>query len=226
MYRSARKFQLGTVLLGILLLAASCSSGSKDSASSRSVTAPVVRATRSSGPEIGQSVTRQVTGRAATLPPPAASTFDANNDGFMTWAELQQAVKVAVPMYPWPPDYRTTPALVIEQFSNGGGQEVTGGRFENGFDQMLVGGANRCAWEKTWLDARKTSDAKAEADALHVMTDVLPGTPMFVRQPYLKQHYDDLMKRAVLGDPSLVQRDVLHNCKDVKYVSTPAVSSS
>lgn len=229
-YPRRRLFWLALAVIALIVFAACGGGVAKNEPSTGHATSTQAAGARqvARGSDSSQKVVQRPTGPKTTAPPPQASTFDVDHDGFLTWTELRAAVKGAVPMYPWPPNYRTTPDLVLKQFASGGGDDVTTGGYENGFEHLLVGGANRCAWEKTWLDARKAGDTKAEANALHVMTDVLPGTPMFVRQPYLTAHYKEMIQKATLGDPTLVEREVRQTCQHVLLISpgTPAAAAT
>lgn len=153
----------------------------------------------------------------ATVPRPQ-QTLSSNEERFLTWAQFQQAVAGAIDDYRWPPNYRTTATLVLG--TDKPGRDRSSDRFERGLEYTALDLYNRCAWEFAWLDARKAGDLQGEAEALRVITDVLPNNPGMADSPDVRQFVIQIGQNATMGDPTLLQTDVRNNCVTVRYVTT------
>ncbi len=156
-----------------------------------------------------------------TANPTTADSFDADGDGFMTSDELATAVAATIPRFTWPPDYQVSTELVMGPvYAN---SESRTGRFEMPFELSMLGTYHTCAWERTWLDARESGDEELAAEALAIMTQIIPYNPNYA--PDLAAHMIEIARRAAAGDPSLVIQYVENNC-DMEFLTPEAGTGS
>lgn len=92
-------------------------------------------------------------------------------------------------------------------------------RYQEGMAYTMLGGYNQCAWYQTWLDAHEAGDEAAEAQALQVMTDVIPYFPN--HDPSPSPHLMDIATSAADGDPDMVQQLVTVNCQGLFWEDAP-----
>jgi hypothetical protein len=133
------------------------------------------------------------------------------HDGFMDQDEYREALAAAVGDYRWPPGYEPDAAKVVD---DGASDDAL---MEDGYEQMVLGILNECAWNLAWLDARASGDAAAEREALDVLTTVIPNQPG--RSPDARQWAEDAAAKAALGDPSMVQARVTAGCEPVYWTT-------
>lgn len=132
-------------------------------------------------------------------------------DGFYSASEFRQAVRATFPEYRWPPGYTTTADAILERFS--GGRSMEGEGFQVGLEHTVIDTWHGCAWYMTWLDAFRNGDSAQQADALQVMTDILPNSSTL--DPSAKEFLLEIAEKAALGDPSLVVQQVEGNCAGI-----------
>lgn len=188
--RQRRTVPLGLMLLVAFLLA-SCSGDSDDETDN-----PVP----TSAPNLPPST------------PVLSATLDADGDGFLVDNEFEQALSLAIDEYQWPAGYGITSNAILEYAS--GGRNISLDTFQPGLEYDMLSVYNRCAWNMTWLDARRSGDAALETEALDALNNVLPNNPRTQEQS--RASLVQAAEKASLGDPSEVQRSVeLSNCADL-----------
>ncbi len=165
-----------------------------------------------------------------TLPPETPVGESINNnadfdgDGYLVESELRQAVRATFGEYRWPDGYTTTADKILEEtYRYATDAEREGSRSQVGMEHTLIGSWHICAWHMAWLDAWQVGDSELEAEALVVMTNVLPENPSFGEST--RDALREIAENAALGDPSLVQRDVSVNCADLPFEQTAEQSS-
>lgn len=153
---------------------------------------------------------------ATPLPqtPMVSATLDADGDGLLNFNEYEQAVALAVDELQWPDTYQIAAGTIIDRFT--GGVSAEGDGFEVGLEYSMVGIYHTCAWNMTWLDARRTGDTVREAEALDVLINILPNIPAI--HPTAREQFTGIAEAASLGDPSLAQQHVTaNNCADLPW---------
>lgn len=149
------------------------------------------------------------------------SPFDADGDGKYTFEELVQAVDVLYPTYEWPPNYRTTPELLLSGFAPMAEQDA---RWGVPYEYTLVGDAHQCARELAWLDAYRDGDTTLMDESLHQLRTVALTRPTL--HPSAVEFFTEVFDQAALGDPTVIQQVVENNCEDMEFITpTPTASS-
>ena len=139
-------------------------------------------------------------------------------EGILNGAQFQQAVRSAFPEYQWPPGYTTTADSILERFS--GGEWPPGAGYKDGLEHTVIGVWHQCAWYMAWLDAFQSGDSTAQAEALYVMTDVIPNHPSVGAGG--QEHLTGIAEAAALGDPSRVTQYVENGvCQDMSFDGAP-----
>ncbi|MDP9359527.1 MAG: hypothetical protein M3R02_30425 [Chloroflexota bacterium] len=187
--------------------------------------APLVIATASRDEPI---VKLAPTGPAPTAPPAqyptVSSNFDADDDGLYTFAEFQQAVAALYPSYQWPATYQVDPATLLSGYA----PYADRGRFEVGGEYSIIGGRHACAWELAWLDGYGAGDEALMARSLDQLRTVTLKNPMYDRS--VQDALTEMLQRAELGDPAMLQQWVDGNCRNITFTSsvptTPPATSS
>lgn len=157
-----------------------------------------------------------------TAAPPQLPTdhpnFDADGDGFYTFAEFQKAVAALYPSYEWPDNYHVDPKTLLSGYAPYADQS----RFEVGGEYSIIGMRHLCAWEMTWLDAYRDGNTSLMDKSLDQLQTVDLNNPMndSSTRDYLKQ----MFQRAELGDPAMIQQYVDGNCKSMDFI-TPTPGS-
>lgn len=145
----------------------------------------------------------------AASTPAAPPSFDTDGDGSMNLVELATAVAATIPEFAFPPGYEVSAALIMAPaFADA---PYRGSSHEMTAEQTILGGYHRCAWEQTWLDAQASGDEALAAEALAVMTEVIPYNVN--NAPDTVAFFVEVARRAAAGDPSMVVQDVANNCK-------------
>lgn len=157
---------------------------------------------------------------AAMQMPAGSANFDADGDGWYTFPEFEAAVAALYPSYVWPDNYHIDPAtLLVEDPA----ETARGDRYQAGGEYTIVGGAHMCAWELAWLDGYRNSDDDLMGEAIDQLRTVALSNPMM--DISMRDHVEDVIQRAVLGDPALVQQDVDVSCRGFGFFpATPAAT--
>ncbi len=150
---------------------------------------------------------------------------DGDGDVNLTQGEYAQAIKVAYRDYRWPDDY--TPAVndIVNYFSTAEDRKESTVEYPYGPEpgHNVVGFWHSCAWYRAWLDAYQSGNVELEAEALDMITNVIPDHFNFHEST--REGYTDAARRASLGDPSLVSK-LLERCGDLPVVSDSEDNSS
>jgi hypothetical protein len=141
------------------------------------------------------------------------SNFDADEDGFYTFEELEQAVAALYPSYQWPDNYQVDPNTLLSGFAAFKDQ---GARFQAGSEYTVIGMRHQCAWEMAWLDGYREGDTALMDESLNQLRTVALENPMFI---YIRDDLENMIQRAELGDPALMQRHVDANCRSMKFIT-------
>lgn len=158
---------------------------------------------------------------AGPTPTPRISSYDADGDGFMTPDELRTAVNATLPEFPFPPEYRVTGDQIADQFFALGMPGTTEGEpFEAGFEYLLIAGHHQCSWERVYLQANASGDATAQKQAINAL---FAGQPKYQYGSEAdREMIADYWRKAQLGDPRLVARDVDLNCNGIGLLTPVA----
>lgn len=176
-------------------------------------------------PPSEEAITRAVpTGPAPAAPigpqPTRTSQFDSNGDGFYTYEEFEQAVAALYPSYEWPDNYQVNPDTLLnipEQYRDS--------NFEAGGEYTVIGTRHRCAWVFAWLDGFRAGDDALMAESLHQLRTVALTNPML--HSSVRELFEEMIQRAELGDPAMMQQWVTANCNPADFISaTPTAGSS
>lgn len=173
----------------------------------------------------GPIVKAQPTGSASTAPvvqqTAAPSQFDADGDGFYTFAEFQQAVAALYPSYEWPDNYQVDPTILLDGYA---GSAERGDRFEVRGEYTIIGMRHTCAWEMAWLDGYREGDEALMAESLRQLRAVALENPLTHSSSldYLKE----IFERAELGDPAMLQQYVDSNCRRTDFIAPDTATPS
>jgi hypothetical protein len=117
--------------------------------------------------------------------------------------------------FAWPEGYDPDVEAIVARYLDA----PTDSRFQEGMAYTVLGGYNRCAWYQTWLDAHEAGDEATAAQALQVMTEVIPYFPNLdpSPEPYLME----VAAAAAEGDPDMVQQMVTVNCQGLFWENAP-----
>lgn len=147
----------------------------------------------------------------------AASSCLPDGDEDLKVDELRETLPCVVSLFQWPANMEPDDAMLersIQKAPDGGEA-----RYERGYEFGVVSGLNTCAWYITLIDARQAGDAELEDEALAYMTNIIPNYSTLIPgfsetalDPSVIQWQEDVAEKASLGDPSLVQDTVEHNC--------------
>lgn len=139
-------------------------------------------------------------------------------DGSLTQEEANLDIYLAFGEYKWPDSYMPTATDIVNSFSPGDTkiEDSPDHRYAPGIGHGVVGNWHSCAWYMAWLDAYRAGDHDAEAEALAVMTNVLPYHPNYHEST--RQQRIEIAERAADDDSSLVVRRIeLDNCEDRSF---------
>ncbi|CAN5749663.1 hypothetical protein BH23CHL3_BH23CHL3_11500 [soil metagenome] len=199
MKRPKRRLPSLLATLAIMLLLAACSGDEEGEPG-----APTDRPTLAPGTPAAQSIDSN-------------ADLDADGDGYYVESELWQAVRMTFGEYEWPDGYTTTADTILEHsFRYATDEQREGSLFQVGGEHTKIGGWHECAWYLTWLDAFQSGDSAVQAEALQVMTDILPRNPSLGDGGGVEV-LTGIAEAAALGDPSLVQRAVSFTCVDLPF---------
>lgn len=233
---SVRCQRLSCMLFVVIALIglAGCSSGADDSANNPAPTevsqvsgedgvAPTERI-ETPAPPPGATQGAAPTERAeAAVPTPATtpdfslapgtSSFDADGDGFMTAAELRAATNATMPEFRFPPEHQVTGDQIADQMlGSNPPSDPASESYQIKMEYTLIGGHHRCAWERVYLEANASGDTARRQQALDALLAALPKRPMGDDS---RAFIEDYYRKAQLGDPSGVARDVEVNCNGI-----------
>lgn len=143
---------------------------------------------------------------------------DGDGDVYLTQGEYAQTIYAAFGDYQWPDDYTPEVDDIVNYVSTAEDREESTVEYPYGPDpgNLVVGFWHSCAWYRAWLDAYQTGDSELEAEALDMITNVVPDH--FDFDESTRDHAVEIARRASLGDPSLVARFVDHACGDLPIV--------
>jgi hypothetical protein len=116
--------------------------------------------------------------------------------------------------FAWPEGYDPDVEAIIAQTD-----APSNSRFQKGMAYTVLGIYNQCAWYQTWLDASESGDDAAAAEAMTVMTDVIPYIPN--NPPNTVAFLQDVAATAAGGDPDMVQQMVTVNCQGLHWEDAP-----
>jgi hypothetical protein len=162
-------------------------------------------------------------GTAPTAAPPALPTagrtnFDSDGDGFYTFDEFKQAVAALYPSYVWPEHYRVDPEHLLDGYAD----YAEGSLFQVGGEYTIIGIPHMCAWQLTWIDAYRAGDTALMEQSLDQLRTVALNNPMSHQS--VRDHLQQVIDAAELGDPALMQQDVTANCQGIAFI-TPAAAT-
>lgn len=187
MFQSCKRISLHYTMVTLILVLIACSgNGSIDEAAEPDNASPSID--QSTHP--AESSVRSVDDNA---------DLDADGDGFMNLGEYKQAVQVAFEDYQWPEDYTPTVPVMLTSLDNAPPGEHF---FQVGMERTKLGSWHQCAWYLAWHDAFQSGDSAGQAEALQVMTDILPNRSTI--DPSGVQVLSQIAETAALGDPSEV----------------------
>lgn len=142
-----------------------------------------------------------------------------DNRGFADADQFLANLTCVVQEFPWPQGRVADPAWIVAQIP-----EAANSSFEVGFEYSIITTYNECAWYTTWLDARRSGDAAVEAQALAVITNVIPNyaaivpnIPADLFDASTLRSQQEMAARAALGDPALVQEYVTGACQSIAW---------
>lgn len=158
--------------------------------------------------------------RAASLP---TCTETLSSHGFMNYDSLEANLKCIIPYFTWPPNRHPSLDWINSQVPQD--KVPSHYPYQTGLEYGVISGNNICAWELTWLDARKTGDSNLEAEALHMLTDVIPNFQTMIRG-FPNNVFDagtlglqkDIAAKVALGDPSAVETEA-EGCAAIQWAN-------
>lgn len=141
----------------------------------------------------------------------SGADLDADGDGFLTVDEHVLAFGAAFDDYRWPEQYTPNVATMLRPLENGG----PGDLFQIELEHTVIEFWNECAWYMAWLDAFRSGDSAARAEALQVITDVLPAN----KDPDGAESLTGVAASAALGDPSQIVSRVegIGGCRGLEF---------
>jgi hypothetical protein len=158
--------------------------------------------------------------RAAALP---ACNETLNNHGFMSYESFEANMICIIPYFSWPPGRFPNMDWINTQVPQD--KDPSHYPYQTGLEYTVIGGNNICAWQLTWLDARKSGDTVLEKEALRVMTDVIPnfrtlirGFPPNVFDAGTVSYQKQISLKAALGDPSDIEASS-QGCLAIQWAS-------
>jgi hypothetical protein len=125
---------------------------------------------------------------------------------FLDHEGLAAELRATEDNFAWPEGYDPDVEAIITE-----ALPADDSRFQEGMAYTILGGYSQCAWYQTWLDAYEAGDEETKAQALQVMTDVIPYFPN--HDPSPSPHLIDIAASAAGGDPDKVQQMVTVNCQ-------------
>jgi len=138
--------------------------------------------------------------------------------GFMSVKQYDAALKQDYAKFSWPahrqPDLDSLFRQTQPPSDSHGGSPL----LQAGYQDLILGLTNQCAWYLAWNDAHSAGDKADEKAALKVMTDVIPNLPTL--DPAGKQFAISAAQKAALGDGTTAMQVVQGNCSDTKWKST------
>lgn len=158
--------------------------------------------------------------RTAALP---ACEESLNDHGFMNYQSFEANMMCIIPYFTWPPGRNPNMDWINTQVPQD--EDPSHYPYQTGLEYTVIGGNNICAWQLTWLDARKSGDAALENEALRMMTDVIPnfrtqirGFPSNVFDAGTVSYQKQIAAKAALGDPSDVEASS-QGCLAIRWAS-------
>ncbi len=159
---------------------------------------------------------------AATFPkanaeitcPPATT----DSRGALTLQQLREQLNCVVAQFPWPLEFFPDVDALMDEWEESGVGDVGDGSLA-AYTILFI--QSQCAWDMTWLDARKSGKKSLEREALYVIVSLIPnwstlipGFPPEVA-PSGPGHIPELIAaQAQLGDASTLQKFVnSQNCR-------------
>lgn len=151
---------------------------------------------------------------------PGTSSFDADGDGFMTAAELRAATNATMPEFAFPPEYQPTGDQIADQMLGPyPPSDPAAESYQIKMEYLLIGAHHECAWERVYLQANASSDAARQQEAIDALLAGLPKHPM---DPGGREMFEDMYRKAQLGDPSGVANVVEQNCNGIGLLTPVA----
>jgi hypothetical protein len=205
MHRSLRFSVVAFVKVPLVLLLIACGGGANGEGAGPDNTPP---------PTAGSLGNEEPSGSASA---DRNANLDADGDGYYVESELRRAIRMTFGEYDWPDEYTTTADAILEEtYRYATDEQREGSLSQVGMEHTLIGGWHQCAWYMAWLDAFQSGDSVAQAEALQVMTDILPGNPSLGDGGGVEV-LSGIAQSAALGDPALVQRHVSLTCADLPF---------
>ncbi|CAN5749324.1 hypothetical protein BH23CHL3_BH23CHL3_11480 [soil metagenome] len=141
-----------------------------------------------------------------------------NGDVHLTQGEYARTIYAAFGDYQWPGDY--TPAVddIVNYVSTAEEREDSTAEYPYGPEpgHNVVGFWHSCAWYRAWIDAYQSGDSELEAEALDMITNVVPDH--FDSDESTHEHTEKIAA-ASLCDPSLVARFIEGGCGNLPLVN-------
>lgn len=198
-------FRITVSLLSVLLVVAACSSDDSTAPKPEPTTTQSQDATPPTK-DTTDVIRPTPDGNAPTEEPAPKSSFDADGDGWMTWDEVNTAVRSTFPTYEWPNAYTTDVETLLtwrEAITNSNGQDVSNTNFQSGIEHSLPGEANVCAWTFNWLDAyAEGNQIKMDTSMEHI--DALVSDLWSLSG--IRTDLEIMLNQAILGDISGLQQ--------------------
>lgn len=136
--------------------------------------------------------------------------FDQDRDGFYTYDEFAEAVRLTVPQYDWPDGMVITSDLVLYQSPGSGSMESD--RFGIGMERDILGIWHACAWITAWQNGIRTSDQELQTEARGHFADYIDAQVKLGMDPDSQDYLRGIVESAELDDPSRAQGFIAANC--------------
>lgn len=207
-------------LLGVALLLVSCGETIPIDSSSQATEVQLSATFAATPPQFTEPEFSkpQPTGDIPTAAPPMRSSFDSDNDGFMTREELLQALIETEAQYPLPPGYQVAPEALWVLIT---ASHPADAKYENGAEYSILGNPHRCAWIQTFLDANLRGDNLTKDIAMNQLTTVTLHNPMYHQD--MKALLADMLQAAALGDVAPIKQFADVNCNWDVFEATPTI---
>lgn len=160
-----------------------------------------------------QPTNHPATPTGSHAPDVAVSCMPEDADESLDVEGVRAGLECTVELFTWPEGKVPNTDLIADILP------TENARFRPGIIYSMMAGVNECAWAITWLEARRDGDAALEAEALDVMTNVVPNYVTIIPHfPETAVSFDvieqqrEIAERASLGDPTAVQLFVDNNC--------------
>ncbi len=154
---------------------------------------------------------------------PISSTYDSDDDGFLTGADLVTALRAEYPKYSWPPDYQ----LDLDAFIVVINEEVEkyNTLYENGMERSMLTRTNLCAWQLDLRDAMYSGDEERIAADIALLRSILSSTSAAFDD--IRPYQEDAINKAELGDPGPLQQMIEGAfCEERLWIAAPDADSS